>query len=246
MQINVIKKVEPGWTIEQVAAESIGLSWRKVFDDAAPEIKHVSKKLDEQKIFGQYFPLKKDLFNAFKYCPLQSIKLIIIGKDPYDTIVSIKDKQMPKEMGMAFSVRAEDKEIPATILNIYKEIKNDYPDFIIPKHGNLIPWAQQGVLLLNRCLTITPGKKHSQYPLWHGLLNRVFKAINVINPNTIVLMMGREAQSISNMLPDSFVQIETPYPDNYYFDKGFNGCGCFKTINDHLEKQKKIPIDWTL
>ena len=244
-EFNIVQKADQNWSIIKIAKESSTGSWRKVFDDAAPELAHISKKLDDEKIFGPYFPMKCDLFNAFKYCPLESTKLIILGDEPYDTIVNLNDKQLPKDMGMSFSVRKGDI-IPVPLMNIFKELRQSL-GIEIPNHGNLIQWAQQGVLLLNVCLTTTPGKPHSRFPLWHGLINRVFKAINVHNPNCVVLsLMSRKSQNISGMIPDSFVHIESIFPDNYYVDKGFSGSNVFKTINETLIKQKQKPINWQI
>ncbi len=185
------------------------------------------------------------MFNAYKYCPFESVKLIILNDEPYSSVIQYHKQTIPKDMGMAFSVRKGDV-IPAPLMNIFKEIKQSL-GVEIPKHGNLIQWAQQGVLLLNICLTITPGKSHAKYPIWHGLLNRTFKLINTVNPNCIVLsFIKRNSQNITSMIPDSFVHYESVYPDEYYYDKGFSGSDIFKTINETLVKQKKTPINWQL
>lgn len=245
MQIHVHEKINQTWSIVKIAKDAAPISWRKVFDDAEPELRHICKILDEEKLFGPYLPLKVDLFNAFKYCPFDLVKLIILGDEPYGSMTQINGKQMPKDMGMSFSVRKGDG-VPLPLMNIFKELKQSV-NAEIPNHGNLIQWAQQGVLMLNICLTTSPNKPHSRFPLWHGLLNRVFKAINVINPNCIILsMVSRNSQNIASMIPDSFVHYESVNPDKYYNERGFAGCNIFRTINETLIKQGKTPINWQL
>ena len=245
MNFNIVPKVSQDWSIVKIAKEAAPGSWRKVFDTAEPELRHISKILDEEKKFGSYVPLKADLFNAFKYCPLELVKLIILGDEPYGSFIQLDGKQVPKDMGMSFSVRKGDT-IPLPLMNIFKELRQSLGTEI-PTHGNLIQWARQGVLMLNVCLTITSGKSHARFPLWHGLLNRVFKAINVVNPNCIVLsMVSRNSQNISSMIPDSFVHHESVVPDAYWNDRCFSGCNIFKTINETLTKQGKTPIDWQI
>lgn len=245
MNFHIVKPIQQDWSIAKIGKESISGSWHKVFDDAEPELKHISKILDEDKRFGPYLPLKSDLFNAFKYCPLEMTKVIILGDEPYNTFVQLDGKSVPKDMGMSFSVRKGDA-IPVPLMNMFKEQRASL-NIVIPNHGNLIQWAQQGVLMLNVCLTTSPGKPHSKFPLWHGLINKVFKAINVHNPNCIVLtLQTRNSQNIAGMIPDSFVHVESVLPDDYWYNKGFAGSNVFKTINETLTKQGKEIINWQL
>ena len=98
------------------------------------------------------FPPQKDIFNAFAYTPFDKLKVVILGQDPYQT--------PGFAMGLSFSVNVG-IEIPRSLQNIYKELSTDIPGFQAPDHGNLIPWARQGVLLLNSVLTVDCGESNS-------------------------------------------------------------------------------------
>ena len=113
-----------------------------------------------------------------------------------------------------------------------------------PSHGSLIRWAQQGVLLLHYCLTTSMNVSHAEYELWHGLLNKVFKAVASVNPACIVLLWGRKIQCVNKLLPDSFERLEASHPDEY--NSQFAECDHFNKVNGLLKKQNKTPIDWSL
>jgi uracil-DNA glycosylase len=240
---NIKPKVDQSWTILKIAEEAYPTSWQEVFKDAKPELTHISKKLDDEKRFGEYFPRKEDLFNAFKFTSLHHIKVVILHDQPNYTLTKIDNKSMPKDYGMAFSLRPGDTITPL-LKNIYKELLDEYPHFIEPTHGDLRCWCQQGVLLLNKCLTISKQQSHLKWDLWLGFLNKVFKAITKVNPYTIFLLWGQEAQKIIPMLPDSFIVLETSSPANANY--GFFGCNHFKLVNEELTKQKKNVIDWKI
>src|SRR5258708_35005123 len=143
-----MNKIDQSWTIKQITETYPPHSWEKVFEETKSDIKHISKKLDDEKVFGNYYPYKEDIFNAFKYCKLDDIKVVIIGIEPYSTLTYFNNKQVPKDTGVAYSLRRTD-QVNKIINNIYTELKNEYSDFIIPEHGDLTGWCEQGVLLLN-------------------------------------------------------------------------------------------------
>src|SRR5260221_12111464 len=132
--------IDQSWTIKKIALECPPKSWEKAFLDAKDELKHISKKLDDQKVFGNYYPYKEDIFNAFKYCKLDDVKVVIIGIEPYNTLTYFNNKQAPKDIVLAYSLRATDP-VNKILHNIYTELKNEYNDFIIPEHGDLRRWC---------------------------------------------------------------------------------------------------------
>jgi uracil-DNA glycosylase len=235
--------VDQSWTILKISQEAAPDEWKDVFKEACPELTHISKKLDDQKVFGDYYPLKPDLFNAFHYCPLSIIKVVIVHDQPYNTLTTINHQQYPKDFGMAFSLRPHDVLSPS-LKNIYQELCHQDEHYDMPSHGDLRSWCQQGVLLLNKSLTVSPKISHLKWDLWLGFLNKVFKAINKVNPYCIFLLWGQEAQKITSMLPDSFIILEAASPQGYGYH--FFGCNHFKMVNDILIKQKKQPIDWQI
>ncbi len=212
----------------------IPLTWEPLFKDADPELCHISKMLDTEKKLGVYYPQAK-LYNAFHLTPSNQVKVIIIGTEPYN---------IPhKDQGLAFSVEEED-EIPKTIRAIYNELFNTVKGFKIPNHGCLESWAKQGVLLLNQTLTVSVQRSHLEYELWYGFLNKMFKFINTINPDTIVVLWGQTALNINELIPDSFIKLEAGYPSN--FIDTFSKCDHFNKINDILKKKGKSEICWQI
>jgi uracil-DNA glycosylase len=245
ISFNIKPKIDQSWTILKISEEAYPSSWEDVFKEAKPELAHISKKLDDEKRFGEYLPRKEDLFNAFKFTPLNKIQVVILHDQPVHTMTTINNKTLPKDYGMAFSLRPEDTLSPV-LKTIYQELLNEYPTYNQPSHGDLRHWCQQGVLLINKCLTISKQQSHLKWDLWLGFLNKVFKAITKVNPYTIFLLWGQEAQKVIPMLPDSFIVLETSSPSGYFANCGFLGCNHFKMVNDELIKQKRTPIDWQI
>lgn len=221
-------------------------SWEKIFNDAEPELKHISKLLDQQKKLGIYFPKGPDIFNSFKYCPFEKVKVIIFGNQPYIGSIEDEGSLVSKDMGMSYGLRRCDN-LSKSIQNIYNELKNTV-DFEPPSHGNLESWASQGVLMINNSLVSSNQRVNFDYSeLWYGFLNKVFKAIGTINPNIIVLLWGRKIKQITKLLPDGFVLLESEnHPDDYRADVGFIGCNHFNLVNELLTKQKKELINWRI
>lgn len=132
------------------------------------------------------FPPQKDIFNAFAYTPFDKLKVVILGQDPYQT--------PGFAMGLSFSVNVG-IEIPRSLQNIYKELSTDIPGFQAPDHGNLIPWARQGVLLLNSVLTVDCGESNShQHQGWEEFTDGVIRAINDRCENIVFMLWGKPAQ----------------------------------------------------
>jgi uracil-DNA glycosylase len=245
LKLRIVKPVQENWTLEQVAAESAPSSWQAVFRDAAPELKDVSTILAQQEQqFGAYYPLKKDIFNAFKLTPLDQVKVVIVGQDPYHQGISIDGVSMPRAMGLSFSVRKGDS-IPSSLNNIYKELLT-VRGFSKPDHGDLSEWARQGVLMLNTCLTVQPNKAGSHGDIWLGFMNKVFRAISHVNPYCIFVLWGKEAQKIKTMLGERCVVFEAAHPSGLSASRGFFGCNHFNMINEALQKQGKTPISWRI
>jgi uracil-DNA glycosylase len=213
-------------------------SWESVFRDSKRSLKFISEKLSEIEKNGKSYPQRRDIFNAFHFTPLYKVKVVIFGQDPYHQ--SCGDK--PRSIGLSFSVRKKDK-IPVSLQNIYKEIKNDYPSFKY-KNGYLKKWAEQGVLLLNKCLTVTPGKAGSHNDLWDSFIDKVISAILKENPHTIFVLWGKKAQKLNSIIRNRGYILEAVHPSGYSARNGFFGCGHFKEINRILESLNEEEIEW--
>ena len=252
LKLNVVKEeINQSWTIERIAKEFPPRTWESVFKDAEPELEHISLILEQQeKAYGMFYPMKKDIFAAFNYTPLQNVKVVIVGQDPYPQTISIPKSDGtivsgPRAVGLSFSVRQGDS-IPSSLQNIYKEIKNNIRTFETPDHGDLREWTRQGVLLLNMSLTLQPGAPGSHGDVWLGFVNKVFKALALVNPQCIFLLWGKEAQKVKPMLGDRSVVLEAAHPSGFSATRGFFGCNHFNLVNEHLLKQKKACINWHL
>lgn len=245
MELNILPTVNNKWTIEELSKSYVPITWKPVFEHAENEIKHISKKLDVDKVYGEYLPHKEHIFNAFFHCPLDTVKVVILNREPYNTMINYNGITVPKDIGLAYSVRKTDA-VPKIVSNIYKELKNEYHDFIIPNHGDLTKWCRQGVLLLNVSLTTSTHISHSYSELWHGFLTKLFDHLVKTSPNAIFLLWGK-SQCISKMLPNSFIQLTAGDPNSLYESPGsFIGCNHFILANNHLIKMGKTPIDWQI
>lgn len=241
----VIVEDEPGqtWTVSEIAEKDTPLTWEKVFENAREDIDHASKIIERDQESIDIYPLKKDIFNAFKYTPLEDVKVVIVGQDPYPQAITIDGISMPRAVGLSFSVRREDK-IPMSLNNIYKELVNCIPGFVKPNHGDLRSWARQGVLLLNMCLTVRAGLPGSHGAIWLGFIKKVLTAVTEHNPKCIFVLWGKEAQNIKPLISDNCIFLETSHPSGFSANRGFLGSNHFRLINEELVKQDKEPINW--
>jgi uracil-DNA glycosylase len=247
LNLNVITQpVDQTWSIERIGRDARPVTWEAVFEDAGPELHDVSTILDEQeRMYGMYYPLKKDLFTALHLTPLSGVKVVIIGQDPYPQTISVNGVSLPRAVGLSFSVRQEDS-IPSSLQNIYTELANTVKGFVRPDHGDLREWARQGILLLNSCLTVRPGQPGSHGDIWLGFISKVFRAIAAVNPYCIYLLWGREAQKLKPMLGERSIILEAAHPSGLSARRGFFGCNHFNQVNEILIRQGKVGINWRI
>lgn len=245
LTLNILpKEVDQSWSLLRIVKEAPPSTWEKVFQDAIAELETISEILDEEEQeYGSYYPLKADIFKAFHCTKLPNVKVVIVGQDPYPQTISYRGKSMPRATGLCFSVRQEDLPLPPSLKNIYAELARSIYGFKIPDHGDLGEWAQQGVFLLNSCLTLRPGKPGSHGIFWHQFIKKVFSAIAEINPNCIFFLWGNEAQALKPIIGEKSLVLECPHPRNL---KGFLGCDHFIKANNALKKAGKNGIDWKI
>lgn len=243
LQLIVVRTpVPPTATIVEAALDDIPFGWYPVFSKAREALEFVQEVIgeDEVKLGMISLPNRCDLFNAFHAVPLNKVRLVIVGQDPYPALLS---DGRTRAVGRSFSVRRGD-EVPASLVNIYKEIARSIPDFRIPNHGDLSGWEQQGVLLLNTALTVPPGMegRHSEYGTWLTFMRLVFDAIAETNPRCIYFLWGAKAQKIAPLLGERAIIFTASHPSPRSVHISFQGCGHFISANRLLMP----PIDWNL
>jgi uracil-DNA glycosylase len=201
----------------------------------------------------QLFPYSHDLFNAFKHFELNDTKVVILGQDPYISLQKVSDTlSIPWAMGLSFSVNTG-VNIPPSLNNIYKELIEDHLLPSKPKTGNLIGWAQQGVLLLNSALTVKEGNSNSHATVWEDFTDSIIKQISDKTNNVVFLLMGGNAKAKRSLIDDEkHYIVETVHPSplaaNYNMkgtNKSFFGHHTFTKINNKLIEWNKTPINWS-
>jgi len=217
-------------------------SWLKVLHEEFDKDYMIKLKqfLKQEKDAGyKIYPKGTDIFNAFKKTPFDELKVVIIGQDPYHGV--------NQAHGLSFSVQ---KGIitPPSLKNIYKELVTDIPGFVIPNHGDLTEWAEQGVLLLNATLTVRDSSPAShQKKGWEEFTNTVIKTISDKKEGIVFILWGSFAQAKAELIDQKkhFI-IKSPHPSPFSADRGFFGSKPFSKTNEILLKERKKPIDWQI
>lgn len=232
--------IDESWSIERVITERPPKGWEKLF--SMPSIRAGAKRIDSklQEETAMIVPLRCNIFRAYS-TPLCMVKVVIIGQDPYHTVINGR----PQATGMAFSLW-KGAAIQPSLRNIYRQLKNEYPDFNPPNHGDLWGWAQQGVFLLNACFTTVQGVAGAHGQLWRDFVKQTLQLIREERPSTVMLLWGGWAQKLTKDCGALHI-IETSHPSDKSCEKGENpfiGSGCFSKCNEHLIKQGIEPIRW--
>ncbi|MCC0683254.1 uracil-DNA glycosylase [Clostridioides sp. ZZV14-6345] len=199
---------------------------------------NLRKFLIEEYKTRQIFPNMHNIYEALKHTSYKDTKVLILGQDPYHG-----DNQAH---GLAFSVQPQVK-IPPSLLNMYKELKDDLGCFI-PNNGYLMPWADQGVLLLNTALTVRAHEANSHKNKgWEIFTDRVISILSKREDPVIFVLWGSNARKKVELIDTSKHYIlEAPHPSPLSASKGFFGCKHFSKINEILEKLGKEPINWQI
>ena len=193
--------------------------------------------VQEQKQYTVY-PPNRDLFNALNLTPLDQVKVVILGQDPYHG---------PNQAhGLSFSVRQGIKP-PPSLQNIFNELQSDL-GLSPPLHGELTRWAQQGVLLLNTVLTVRARKAGSHRNQgWEFFTDAVIQTVNAQQKGVVFILWGRQAQAKQTLIDSKkHLVITSPHPSPYSADRGFFGSRPFSQCNHYRASQEKTPIDWSI
>lgn len=186
----------------------------------------------------QIYPAGTEIFNALNATDFDSVKVVILGQDPYHG---------PEQAhGLCFSVKPGVK-IPPSLLNIYKELASD-TSFSPPQHGCLDYWAQQGVLLLNSVLTVQAGNAAShQGKGWESFTDRIIEVLNLNSSGVVFLLWGSYAQKKGAIIDrEKHLVLQSVHPSPLSAHRGFFGNHHFSKANDYLVSQGKTAIDWQL
>lgn len=185
------------------------------------------------------YPPEEQVFSAFDSTPLDKVKVVMLGQDPYHG---------PNQAhGLCFSVLPGIKP-PPSLANIYKELATDIDGFRVPEHGYLQPWAEQGVLMLNTVLTVEQGQANSHKKLgWQTLTDGAIKLVSEQLEGVIFILWGGPAQKKIKLIDTNKHHILTaPHPSPLSVYRGFYGCKHFSKTNELLINQGKSPINWLL
>lgn len=195
-------------------------------------------------LFGKIAPAKKDVFNAFKYCDYQDLKVVIIGQEPYcDGKIDPRTYQIEKyrASGFAFGNHEDTLQLSPELHHIIIELEDDLDLPIAAQLDvTLKGWAEQGILLLNSALTVEERNPESHTDLWRGFARLVIKHINEAKPGTIFVLWGEHAQSYKQYIGEDMWVFEAPHPSS----KDFLGCKHFSKVNANLHIQGKSEIKW--
>lgn len=216
-------------------------SWKARIGDwlLRPEMRELSVFLRERKAKGaRVFPPGPQIFAAFEAMPFDAVKVVILGQDPYHGY--------GQAHGLCFSV-LPGVDVPPSLLNIYKEIGDEY-GYPRPDHGYLMPWAKQGVLLLNAVLTVEEGRAGAHANKgWEGFTDHAIETLARERENLVFLLWGSYAQKKGAVIDARRHRVlRAPHPSPLSAHRGFFGCGHFQAANHYLQQHGKAPIDWRL
>ena len=212
--------------------------WADALEPVAGRIAAMGDFLRAEVAAGRrYLPAGENVLRAFKL-PFARVRVLIVGQDPYPT--------PGHAVGLAFSVAPEVRRLPGSLVNIFREYSDDlgYP---APATGDLTPWSQRGVLLLNRVLTVQPGKPGSHRGKgWEEVTDQAIRALAARKEAPLVaILWGRDARTLAPLLED-IPRIESAHPSPYSAANGFFGSRPFSRANHLLEQEGAEPVDWKL
>lgn len=203
-----------------------------------PYFQKLNQFVQDQYNDSVVYPDKELIYEAFNQTHFKDVKVVIIGQDPYHG--------ENQAHGLSFSVKNNHK-LPPSLKNIYKELSCDL-EVTVPKTGNLTPWAEQGVLLLNATLTVSAKSPGShQKKGWEIFTDRIIELISNEKENIVFILWGKYAQNKGVIINElKHLTIKSPHPSPFSARRGFFGSQPFSKTNEYLLNKNIKPIDWTL
>ena len=226
--------------MEEKRKPQLEASWLEALADEfeQPYMQELRAFLQQEKKQFEVYPPGPLIFNAFNTTPLDKVKVVILGQDPYHG--------PGQAHGLSFSVR-KGVRTPPSLVNMYQEIQNSLG---IPpgRHGELTAWAEQGVLMLNTTLTVRRSQPKSHAGKgWETFTDRVIRVLDEQKQGLVFMLWGAHAKAKSALINhNKHLVLAAPHPSPYSARSGFFGCGHFAKANDYLQTQGQPPIDWRI
>lgn len=218
-------------------ADLVHPSWAEALAPVAGRVAELGAYLRAEVAAGRgYLPAGPAVLRAFER-PLDQVRVLIVGQDPYPT--------PGHPVGLSFSVEPDVRPIPRSLVNIYREYVDDL-GLPMPATGDLSAWAEHGILLLNRCLTVRPGSPASHRGKgWEKVTDTAIDALVARDQPLVAILWGRDAQSLTPRLGDTPI-IASAHPSPMSADRGFFGSRPFSRTNALLSERGSEPVDWAL
>lgn len=219
---------------------AIAESWKNVLQEEfnQPYFSSLISFIKQEKASGKIiYPPGSQIFAAFDYTAFDQVKVVILGQDPYHGAGQAN--------GLCFSV-SKGMQMPPSLQNIFKELKTDIPGYVMPSHGDLSHWAEQGVLLLNATLTVEKDKAGShQLKGWEQFTDSVIKQISDQRENLVFILWGKFAQGKAPLIDASkHLVLKAAHPSPFSAHSGFFGCRHFSQANRYLKDHGLAEINW--
>lgn len=213
----------------------IDAGWAEALAPVGADIAKIGDRLRAETAAGRaYLPTGDRVLRAFAR-PLDDVRVLIVGQDPYPT--------PGHPIGLSFAVDREVRPLPRSLTNIYRELEGDLGIPPAP-HGDLSAWSEQGVMLLNRVLTVAPGQSASHRGWgWEEVTAHAIRTLAARDRPLVAILWGRDAQKLASMLGETPV-IASAHPSPLSASRGFFGSRPFSRANDLLERQGAAPVDW--
>jgi uracil-DNA glycosylase len=218
-------------------SELVEAGWATALAPVADRVAAMGQFLRAEVAAGRsYLPAGPNVLRAFTQ-PFDEVRVLIVGQDPYPT--------PGHPVGLCFSVDPHVRPVPRSLANIYRELGTDL-GLPTPPHGDLTPWTRSGVLLLNRVLTVAPGRPRAHRGKgWEDVTEQAIRALVARDAPLVAVLWGRDAQTLAPML-GATPRVESAHPSPMSADRGFFGSRPFSTVNALLAEQGAAPVDWRL
>ncbi|WP_243076899.1 uracil-DNA glycosylase [Microbacterium sp. SS28] len=222
---------------ELASAGLIDAGWAEALAPVAPDIAAIGERLRGEVAAGRhYLPAGDRVLRAFQR-PLADVRVLIVGQDPYPT--------PGHPIGLSFAVDRDVRPLPRSLSNIYKELQADLGIPPAP-HGDLSGWSDQGVMLLNRVLTVAPGAPASHRGWgWEKVTEHAIRTLAARDAPLVAILWGRDAANLRPLLGATPI-IESPHPSPLSASRGFFGSRPFSRAGDLLAQQGAAPVEWAL
>jgi uracil-DNA glycosylase len=218
---------------------AIPKSWKSILSSEIekPYYKTLQEFVAKERATHTVYPPEQEVFSALEYTPFDQVKVLLLGQDPYHG---------PNQAhGLCFSVRPGVAP-PPSLVNIYKELHDDL-GCSIPNNGYLVPWAKQGILMLNAVLTVRAGEPNSHKNKgWEKFTDAIIKAVNDKPDPVVFVLWGGYAQKKKTLIHEQHTIVESVHPSPLSVYRGFFGSKPFSKINKALREAGKTEIDWQI